>query len=155
MEVPSSPSNGNGDRQRPDATYVMMAAATMFKNGNLTEEQKQARQEVGPEYTETLKAMGDIGGLGQGFTAEGKTRSENVEDVRQTGQIGQADRAADVSLGRIKGQGVGYELTKMTAGRTKIAPSVMAKQLGYEDIDRAADAAAANRAKQIMAVRRR
>lgn len=153
--VPQSPNgNGNGSN-RPDPAYMMMAAAQMFKNGNLTVEQQKARQEAGPEYVETINAMGDIGRLGQGFTSEGKTRSELIEDVRQTGQIGQADRAADVSMQRIKGQPFVYEMRKQQAGRTKEAPSQMAKDLGYEDIDAAADRIATQRAQSIMATRRR
>lgn len=153
--MPTVPGNGNGNGgQRPTPEYMMMAAATMFKNGNLTVEQQKARQEAGQEYTETIQAMGDIGNLGQKFSAEGKTRSQDVEDVRDTGQIGQADRAADVSLQKMKGVPVAYEMRKMQAGQTKKAPTQMAKDLGYEDIDAAADRITKARAQNVMATRR-
>lgn len=40
MLVPRSPQSSNGTRSSSQDPYILMAAATMYRNGHLTEEQK-------------------------------------------------------------------------------------------------------------------
>lgn len=186
MEVPQSPQSSDNvpTAPRPSGAYVMMAAATMFKNGNLTEEQRagasqaggvqshsetagdldvdavhgfptpdqrKARKEAGDELTQSLLSTGEIGRIGQKFTAEGKRRSENVEDVRQSSLADKYQREADVAMQKVQGKpAINAALTSMMG---KKAQSEMARQLGYEDVEPAANRIAARRAATIMRVR--
>jgi hypothetical protein len=134
----------------------MMAAATMFKNGNLTEEQKYTKPTAGatgPEYSDVdlnaPKVGTDIRAVAGGFTSGVDTsrqrRSQDIEDVRDPSVAGQAQKGADLAYARQTRQPTSQPTTddqaRLTAqqGTRRGSRSEMAKQLGIRDIDDAMD----------------
>lgn len=152
----NAPANGDGNGPRPSSEQMIMAAATMYRQGRLTQDQQptqatdteQASQQLHdptgqsftgagiapgtPEAKEALQAYHDIGETGQRFTPEGKRRSEKVEDYRESSSLAPL-ATAEYWRGKI---------TKITQGQNPTFPwqqpgSTLAKQAGIGDIERA------------------
>lgn len=173
---PSPVGGGNGGNGKPSDAYMLMAAATMYRQGRLTEDQQPTFDNMtnteraargippqgaqGEEYgdipADMPKTAADIkaisSGIKTGDTSQ-QRRSEDVEDKRARGAADYVQSQADLLLARQKAQPYSQptaedvQRTSM-AGTRKGSRSVMAKQLGIRDIDAFSDFIDAQLAKE-------